>query len=142
MTYNEEVNIASCLETLTNWATEIFVVDSFSTDRTEEIARQFAVNFVQHAYESAPAQWDWALKALSFANEWILAIDADFRVTAELKAALSSELSHIRPNVAGVYVRHRQVFRGRFIKHGTIYPRVLVATVPQAICIHRSKRTC
>jgi glycosyltransferase involved in cell wall biosynthesis len=123
MTFNEEANIALCLQTVAGWATEIFVVDSFSTDKTEEIARSFPIHFVQHAYESAPAQWDWALRNLTFGNEWVLALDADFRVSAELKSALARELERVPPNVDGLYVRHRQVFRGRFIKHGTIYPR-------------------
>ena len=69
MTFNEEANIALCLQTVSGWASEIFVVDSFSTDRTEEIARRFPIKFIQHAYESAPAQWDWALRSLSFQNE-------------------------------------------------------------------------
>ena len=123
MTFNEEANIALCLQTVSGWASEIFVVDSFSTDKTEEIARRFPIKFIQHAYESAPAQWDWALRSLSFQNEWVLALDADFRVSVELKSALAEKLMQLPPHIDGLYVRHRQVFRGRFIKHGTIYPR-------------------
>jgi len=123
MTFNEEANIALCLQTVAGWASEIFVVDSFSTDRTEEIARRFPIKFIQHAYESAPAQWDWALRSLSFQNEWVLALDADFQVSVELKSALAEKLMQLPPHIDGLYVRHRQVFRGRFIKHGTIYPR-------------------
>ena len=123
MTYNEEANVGLCLESVANWADEIFVVDSFSTDRTEEVARAFPVEFVQHAYTSHPEQWDWALKNLSFRNDWILALDADFRVSPELKMELAKRLSEIPTHVTGLYVRHRQVFRGRFMRHGTIYPR-------------------
>lgn len=122
-TFNEDVNIGACLESIAGWADEILVVDSFSSDKTEEIARRFPVQFVQHVYESAPAQWNWAIKNLPFKNEWLLALDADFRMTAELKSALSDQLLHLPTHVNGLYVRHRQVFRGRFIKHGTIYPR-------------------
>jgi glycosyltransferase involved in cell wall biosynthesis len=123
MTFNEEVNIEACLKSIVGWADQIFVVDSFSNDKTEEIARSFPIHFVQHAYESAPAQWNWAIKNLRFDNEWLFALDADFRVTADLKAALSDELLRVPAHVTGLYVRHRQVFRGRFIKYGTIYPR-------------------
>src|SRR5947209_152405 len=123
MTFNEEVNIRACLDTVSQWADEIFVVDSFSTDSTEQIAREFPIQFIQHAYESAPAQWDWALKTLTFKNEWVFALDADFRASPELKAALADELPRVPQSVAGLYVRHRQIFRGRFIRHGTIYPR-------------------
>jgi glycosyltransferase involved in cell wall biosynthesis len=123
MTFNEEVNIERCLESVAGWADEIIVVDSFSTDRTEEIARSYAVNFVQHAYDSHPAQWKWVLDNLTLQNDWIFALDADFRVTEELKAAMSQVIPTLAPTVQGIYVRHKQVFRGRPLKHGTVYPR-------------------
>jgi glycosyltransferase involved in cell wall biosynthesis len=123
MTFNEEANIGACLESVANWANEIFVVDSFSTDKTEEIASRFPIKFIRHAYTSHPEQWDWALKNLAFQNDWVLALDADFRVTPELKLALSRDLPELSSQITGLYVRHRQLFRGRFIKHGTIYPR-------------------
>src|SRR5256885_3359009 len=105
LTFNEELNIKACLESVNGWVDEIFVLDSFSTDRTEEIARSFPIQFIQHAYESAPAQWDWALKNLSFRNDWIFAVDADFRVTPELKSALSRQMGGFPPEVTGIYVR-------------------------------------
>jgi glycosyltransferase involved in cell wall biosynthesis len=122
-TYNEEQNLSACLETVAEWADETFVVDSFSTDQTQEIAAQFPVRFVQHEYDSASAQWEWALKNLPVRNEWIFAVDADFRVTSELRDTLADAIPRLNPSVEGLYVRHRQIFRGRFIKHGGIYPR-------------------
>lgn len=123
LTYNEEVNLRDCIKSVVGWADEIVIVDSFSNDRTESIAREYPITYIQHAYESAPAQWDWALNNLSFRNDWIFALDADFRVSEELKTALSTELPTLLESIRGLYVRHRQVFRGRFIRHGGIYPR-------------------
>jgi glycosyltransferase involved in cell wall biosynthesis len=123
MTFNEELNLGACLQSVVGWANEVFVVDSFSTDGTKDIAGRFPIQFVEHAYESAPAQWNWAIENLPFKNEWLLAVDADFRVTGELKEALDRELPLLPAGINGLYVRHRQVFRGRFIRHGTIYPR-------------------
>src|SRR5437660_12623170 len=60
-TFNEELNIDACLESVVGWADDIIVVDSFSTDKTEEIARSFPIPCIQHAYESPPEQWDSAL---------------------------------------------------------------------------------
>jgi glycosyltransferase involved in cell wall biosynthesis len=122
-TFNEEVNLDQCLKTVTGWAKEIFVVDSFSNDRTEEIARRYTRQFVQHQYENHPAQWDWALKHLPLTTGWVFALDADFRVTEELKQALSTTIPTLRETTTGIYVRHRQLFRGRFIRNGTMYPR-------------------
>lgn len=123
MTFNEEGNVGACLDSVATWANEIFVVDSFSGDGTEKIARTYPIHFIQHAYTSHPEQWDWALRNLPFKNEWIFALDADFRVSPELRSALARELPAIPDDIAGLYVRHRQLFQGRFIRHGTMYPR-------------------
>lgn len=123
MTFNEEPNLQACLKSMAGWGGEVFVVDSFSVDRTEDIARRYPVHFVQHAYESHPAQWNWALKNLPFQHEWILAMDADFRMTPELMDAISRALPTISEETTGIYVRHRQMFLGRWMRHGTIYPR-------------------
>jgi hypothetical protein len=82
-TLNEEKNIAACLESLL-WCDEILVVDSHSTDRTEEIARSLPkVRFVQRTYFGSASQKNWAMDRID--NEWILILDADERCTEELR---------------------------------------------------------
>jgi len=82
-TFNEETNIASCLESLL-WCDEILVVDSFSTDRTAEIARGYPkVRFVQRTYYGSASQKNWAMDQVE--NDWILIFDADERCTPELQ---------------------------------------------------------
>src|SRR5215471_5276172 len=81
-TFNEETNIADCLSAL-GFADEILVVDSFSTDRTVEIARAFPkVRILQHEYGGNGPQCNWAMEQV--AGPWILIVDADERVPAEL----------------------------------------------------------
>lgn len=123
MTFNEELNVEHCLRWVHGWADEIFVVDSFSTDQTLDIVRRYTDLVFQHAYEGHSQQWNWALQSLPFNNSWVLALDADFSVTPELREAITQVVSVDDPNIDGYYVRHRQIFRGRFIRHGTIYPR-------------------
>lgn len=122
MTFNEEVNIERCLQSLAGWA-DITVVDSYSTDATEEICRRYTEKFYQNRYVSHPVQWEWALNNVPLAHEWVFAVDADFIVTPELKTALQQLLPTLADSVNGIYVRHRQVFRGRPLNWGTIYPR-------------------
>ncbi|HEY0581917.1 MAG TPA: glycosyltransferase family 2 protein, partial [Chloroflexota bacterium] len=86
-TLNEELNLADCLASVA-WADEVFVIDSFSADRTVEIARQHGATVVQHAWENYSRQKNWALDNLPFRNEWLLIVDADERVTPELRAEL------------------------------------------------------
>src|SRR5262249_44867324 len=81
---NEEINIEECLQSVSTWADEIFVVDSGSHDRTIEIARRFTPHVVQHAFENYSSQRNWAQLNLPLKNQWIFHIDADERVTPEL----------------------------------------------------------
>ena len=84
LTYNEENIIKHCLEAL-NFVDEIIVFDSFSTDKTSEIAKQHKVKFVQHKFVNYAAQRNAALKEVSKECHWILMVDADEIVTLELK---------------------------------------------------------
>ncbi|MEP7274299.1 MAG: glycosyltransferase family 2 protein, partial [Acidobacteriota bacterium] len=118
---NEERNIAACIESVL-WADEIWVVDSQSTDGTIEIARRYTPHVVQFEYSgSYPRKKNWALESLSFRNEWILILDADERVTAELEAEIREAMSGSQ-SVDGYYLNRRLIFLGRWIRHCGWYP--------------------
>ena len=89
-TLDEELNLPACLDSVA-WADEVFVVDSFSHDRTIDIAREHGAHVVQHAFESYSRQKNWALENLPFRNDWVLIVDADERVTPELRCEIESE---------------------------------------------------
>ncbi|HEX8967346.1 MAG TPA: glycosyltransferase family 2 protein, partial [Chloroflexota bacterium] len=91
-TLDEELNLPECLDSL-EWADEVYVVDSYSRDRTLEIAREHGANVVQHAFESYSRQKNWALDTLPFRNEWVLIVDADERVTPELRCEIEQVLA-------------------------------------------------
>lgn len=125
LTFNEERNIAACLDSLTPWTAAVFVVDSGSTDGTVRMAERAGVTVVQHPFETHAAQWQWALSQLPIATEWVIAIDADQRVTPELAAAIAGFVA-APGGAAGAYVNRRQIFRGRWIRHGGYYPKFLL----------------
>jgi glycosyltransferase involved in cell wall biosynthesis len=79
---NEEANARACIESVA-WADEVFVVDSFSRDATPEIARAAGARVVQHEYINSAAQKNWAIPQTTHA--WVLIVDADERVTPELR---------------------------------------------------------
>src|SRR3989338_3670761 len=89
-TNNEEGNIRDCLESV-KWADEIFIVDSFSSDRTLEIARQYTNRIVQHEYINSATQKNWAIPQAKY--EWVLIVDSDERVTKELREEIEKALS-------------------------------------------------
>ena len=122
-TFNEELNIEACLSSVEGWVAKILVVDSGSTDRTVELARAFGADVVTHPFEGAPKQWSWILNNVDFSTTWILFMDADHTVTPELKTEILEEFRERGgPRAAGYYFRHRQIFLGRFLKHGGLYP--------------------
>lgn len=133
LTYNEEVHIGRCLKNISNWADEIFIVDSFSTDKTLEIAKKYGAKAVQHEFENQAQQFNWALDNLDIRNEWILRLDADEYLTEELKQEIG-DIFNIRTSdvtrtsdvpkldINGFYIKRRVYFMNRWIKHGGYYP--------------------
>jgi len=118
-TLDEELNLPECLQSVA-WADEVFVVDSLSHDRTVEIVRAHGATVVQHAFESYSRQKNWALETLPFRNEWVLIVDADERVTPELRCEIERELA--APRFDGYYLNRRFIFLGRWIRHAGWYP--------------------
>jgi glycosyltransferase involved in cell wall biosynthesis len=105
-TYNEAATIADCLHSLT-WCDEVLIVDSHSTDGTREIARGFErVRVLERPYFGAASQKNWAIDRCRF--DWVLILDADERVTPELRREIESVLS--APDSAGAYTIRRRTF--------------------------------
>lgn len=123
LTHNEEQNIERSLRSVAGWASEVFVVDSGSTDRTLEIAQQYVDQIVHHNFDNYAQQRNWAQSNLTLNNDWIFHIDADEWVTPELRDSLAAFFAsdHV-DETNGVLIRRRTEFMGRWIKHGGHYP--------------------
>ncbi|MEA2604476.1 MAG: hypothetical protein QOF89_5468 [Acidobacteriota bacterium] len=112
-TFNEEVNIAACIESLL-WCDEILVVDSFSTDRTAEICRGYdKVRFFQRTYFGSASQKNWAMDQVT--NDWILIFDADERCTPALQREIE-ELLAAGPEQEAYTIKRRVYFLDRVIR--------------------------
>ena len=142
LTYNEEIHIERLLKNIGDWADEVFIVDSYSVDRTLEIAKKYGAAIIQHPFENQAQQFNWALDNLEIRNDWILRLDADEYLTKELKEEISFYLNPLTPRFArlrfrlgfgekeisssmevnGYYIKRRVYFMGRWIKHGGYYP--------------------
>lgn len=112
-TYNEEMNVADCIESVL-WADQILLVDSFSTDRTLEIAERYPIEILQREYFGSAAQKNWALDRVE--HEWVLIIDADERVPEPLAREILEVLCG-EPEVNGYTIRRENVFVDRVIEH-------------------------
>ncbi|MFZ5552352.1 MAG: glycosyltransferase family 2 protein [Bacteroidota bacterium] len=118
ITFNEERNIGRCLESVKNIADDIVVVDSFSTDATEKICREHAVNFIQR-------KWDGYSATKNFANtqakyDWVFSIDADEAFSEKLTATVK-EWKEKEKNQPGKCNRLTN-YCGKWVKHGGWYP--------------------
>jgi glycosyltransferase involved in cell wall biosynthesis len=119
-TLNEASNLPSCLEHLA-WADEVFVVDSGSTDDTARIAERHGAKVVQFKWDGQwPKKKNWALRNLPFRNDWVLIVDADEWITAELAREIQQVIRE--PKHVGYYVNRKFIFMGRWIKHCGYYP--------------------
>ncbi len=121
LTYNEESEIAACIESALPYCDDIIVVDSFSRDRTLEIARRYPVRTFEHAFESHGKQRTWMLREVPTKYEWVYILEADERLTPALQAECvqaSQSQTYI-----GYYVAERVIFMQHWIRRCTQYPR-------------------
>ena len=116
-TFNEEENLPDCLASVKDLADEILVVDSFSTDRTVEIAKEAGARVLQHEYVNSAAQKNWAIPQCK--HDWVFIIDADERITPELMAEIRELLAKPDgPDQDGYFVVRRNFFLGGEVRHG------------------------
>ncbi len=120
MTLNEERNLVACLDSIKEYVAEIVVVDSFSTDKTIEIAKRYTDRVYQHEFINQAKQFIWTTTTLDLSNEWLLRIDADERWTPEGFAELRNLVES--GSYDGIYVKMKIFFMGRFMRHGAFYP--------------------
>jgi acetyltransferase-like isoleucine patch superfamily enzyme/glycosyltransferase involved in cell wall biosynthesis len=123
-THNEELNLAHALKSVQGWVNRIFVVDSGSTDRTAEIAREYGATFVFHPWEGYARQKNWALDNLPFESPWVLILDADESITPSLREEIVPIISKPVDSVrtAGFYLNRTFIFLGQAIYHCGYFP--------------------
>ncbi|HVH89663.1 MAG TPA: glycosyltransferase family 2 protein [Terriglobales bacterium] len=119
ITRNEEANLGRTLKSIA-WADERIVVDSGSTDRTVEIARQHGAQVFEESWKGYAGQKNSAIAKASC--EWILSLDADEEVSPELQADIRRVTGGADSDVSGYFIARRNFFLGRWIRHGGFYP--------------------
>ena len=117
ITKNEERNIAEALESVRDFD-DIIVVDSFSTDRTVEICRNYTDRIYQHEWMGFSRQKQQAVDYAK--NDWVMILDADERVTPELKDEIIREIA--AGGNTGLYVPRKNYFLGKWIRRGGWWP--------------------
>ncbi|KXB08905.1 glycosyl transferase [candidate division MSBL1 archaeon SCGC-AAA382M17] len=118
ITYNEERNIARCIESVGDLADEVVVVDSFSTDKTEEICKQYNVKFLQHPFEGHIQQKNYAITKAKHSH--VLSLDADEALSDELRNSIRKVKQDWKCD--GYYFNRLTNYCGKWIKYSGWYP--------------------
>ncbi len=118
ITFNEEHNIERCLKSVQTVADEIVVLDSFSTDKTEEICKNYHVKFLQHKFDGHIQQKNRVADAAE--NDYILSLDADEELSAELQKSIQKVKE--TGNFDAYRFNRLNIYCGKPIKHTTWYP--------------------
>lgn len=122
LTYNEEKHIERCINSLKGICEEIFVVDSFSKDKTCEKALSLGATVVQNPWKNYATQFNYGVYQLPINSTWIWRIDADEYLEGNIGKAMKRTLATVSNEVNGVYVRKRIDFMNRPLLHGGWYP--------------------
>jgi glycosyltransferase involved in cell wall biosynthesis len=119
LTRDEEINLAACLDSV-SWSDDVLVVDSFSTDRTVEIARARGARVVQNRFEDFARQRNFGLDQPGWKHDWILHLDADERITPELRDEM---LAVVRAGDKDAFrLASKMMFMERWLKYSGMYP--------------------
>lgn len=135
-TFNEEHNIAEAIDSV-SWADEVLVVDSFSTDKTVEIAQQKGVRILQHEYENSATQKNWTIPQA--AHPWIFLLDADERVTPKLQKEVRALLGKQKIEHDAYWIRRKNVFMGRQINHSNWATDKVIRLFKRDTCRYQDK---
>lgn len=122
LTKNEEKHIARCIESVSSFASNCLVVDSGSTDRTEEIAREKGAIVLRNTWVNYATQLNWGIDHVPAGTDWIMRLDADEVVSDCLATQIREGLANLGAEIDGVYVSRRIAFMGRPIRWGGIFP--------------------
>lgn len=124
ITYNEAINLPHCLQALQGWTHKVFVVDSGSTDGTQDLARSFGAQVVHHDWPGYAEQKNWGMENLPFESPWLLIVDADEVITPKLRNQMVAVASRPADEVAenGFFINRLTYFLDRPIRHCGYFP--------------------
>ncbi|WP_197488477.1 glycosyltransferase family 2 protein [Methylomonas koyamae] len=126
LTYNEQLHLARCINSLKPVVDDIFVIDSFSTDDTVQIAEALGATVYQRRWKNYADQFQWGLDNCPIRTTWVMRMDADEYLEDGLAHEIKLKLPSVSDDIAGIYLKRKYYFLGRWIRYGDRYPLVLL----------------
>jgi glycosyltransferase involved in cell wall biosynthesis len=121
LTLNEEVNIGACLDSI-SWCDDVVLLDSGSTDQTVALASARGARVVTRPFDNYAGQRNFGLAAVEYRHDWVLMVDADERVPADLALEMRQAVAGAAADVALFQMRRRDWLLGRWIRYSSGYP--------------------
>ena len=125
LTYNEEIHIERAIRNVLNWADKIIVLDSYSQDRTVDLAKTLGAEVISRKFDDYKNQRQFAIDYCKNLTEWMLFLDADEYLLDALKDEILIKLKST-VDVAGYYLCRRAIFMGKWIRYGGYYPTYIL----------------
>ncbi len=122
LTYNEEIHLQRCLDSLKGVCREIVVIDSFSKDDTKAIAERNGAHFYQNSWINYAIQFNWGLVNCPIQTDWIIRVDADEYISNELAQSIKKNLGTMNDNIHGIRVKRLMYFFDKPLRKGGMYP--------------------
>jgi glycosyltransferase involved in cell wall biosynthesis len=126
LTYNEALHIDRALNSIASIATQVFVVDSGSTDGTVEMAEARGATVLHNPWTNHAIQFQWGLDNAPITADWVMRLDADEIIEPDLAAEITARLNGLPSEVTGVNLKRKHIFMGRWVRHGGRYPLVML----------------
>lgn len=126
LTFNESIHLPRALDHVRVFAREIVVVDSFSTDNTVSLAKAGGAQVLEHPFQNYARQFEWALENAPITSDWVMRLDADEVIEADLAEEIITKMPALPPDVVGINLNRKTIFQGRFIRYGGRFPLTLL----------------
>lgn len=139
LTYNEKLHIERCIKNALRFSNTVFLVDSYSTDGTVEIAESMGATVFQNKWENNHAkQFNWGLEHLPIQTEWVFRLDADEYLTDELITEIKDKTPHLDPSITGLVFERKMYFLDKLMEKGMIQMNILrMFRLGKAFCENR-----
>ena len=126
LTYNEEIHIERAIHSVQSIASEVFVIDSGSNDKTVEIAQKNGAQVFYNPFINQAKQFQWALDHAPITADWTMRLDADEIIEVDLQQEIQEKLPHLPNHIVVINLKRKHIFMDRWVKHGGRYPVVLL----------------
>jgi glycosyltransferase involved in cell wall biosynthesis len=126
LTFNESVHLPRALDYVRVFAREVFVIDSYSTDNTVDLARAGGAHVLEHPFQNYARQFEWALDNAPITSDWVMRLDADEIIERDLAEEIIARLPTLPSDVTGINLNRKTIFQGKFIRYGGRFPLTLL----------------